>query len=422
MKYNFPKGFWWGTATSSHQIEGRQKNDWTEWEKANSQRLASEAEKVFAAKSPVWDEIKAEAQNPDNYISGIADDSWNRWPDDLKLLKELGVNAYRFSIEWSRVEPEFGAIDENAIAHYKQVIQDLQDNNIEPFVTVLHRSTPLWFEKKGGWSHKESVCNFEYYTKLLTERFQGVKYWMPMNEPFLNVTAGYVAGLIPPDRKNIIAALRAYNNMIKGFNAASRVIKARIPEARVGTAHAAVIAYPEKNKWYNKILCDLVHYFANWKFLDGVCKYTDFVGIQYYTRGVIGWRRKFGFLPLPQEIYIQGSHSDLGQEIYPQGLFAYGQLLWKRYGKEIIVTENGVADRNDNLRPGVIDSHLAEIEKLTRSGVRMGGYFHWSLLDNFEWDKGFWPRFGLVAVDRNTLERRPRKSFDGYKKTIKENI
>lgn len=358
MKYNFEKGFWWGVATSSHQIEGGVTNDWTEWEKKNAKRLAQEAEKEFSQKSPVWPQVKTEAENPQNYVSGIADDSWNRWPEDLELLKSLGVNAYRFSIEWSRIELEPGVVDERALAHYKKMIQDLKDNNIEPFVTILHRAVPLWFEKSGGWASKSSVKFFENYTKILVDNFGSVKYWLPLNEPFLNVTAGFVAGLIPPAKRNIVSAWFAYENMIKGFNVASVVIKSRISGAQIGTAHAAVLATSKKNKWYNKLLCRITHYLANWKFLDGVNSNVDFFGIQYYTRGVIGFRKKFGFLPLPQEIYIEGPHSDLGQELYPQGLFDYGQMIWKRYGKTIFVTENGVADRNDDLRSGVLDSHL----------------------------------------------------------------
>ena len=418
-----PKGFFWGTSTASHQIEGNTTNDWSEFEKEQATQLAASAPKTFAERSPVWEQVKAEATDPQNYISGACDDSYNKWQEDIALLKALGVNAYRFSIEWSRIEPEIGTINKEALEHYQNIITTLKTNNIEPFVTLLHRTVPLWFAKRGGWAHTKSVRTFASYGKLLAETFGStVTYWTILNEPVLNVGGGYAAGTIPPRRKNIFAALAAYRNMIRAHNEAYIAIKAVNDDAQIGCAQAAVYAEAEGNHWYNRPLVNAVHYFANWKFLNGIRNNVDFIGIQYYTRGVIGFRKSKFLIPLPREIRQPGPASDMGQEIYPEGLYEYARMVWQRYHKPIIVTENGIADRNDTYRAQYIIDHVEQVQKLISSGVDMRGYFYWSLLDNFEWDKGFWPRFGLATVDTETFTRTLRPSSEVYTDIIKNSV
>ena len=416
----FPKNFFWGAATASHQIEGGTTNDWSEWEKQNAQRLAVDIPKFFEKRSPVWEQVKAEATNPANYVSGVADDSYNKWREDIELLKQMGANAYRFSVEWSRVEPEDGQFDNAALEHYKEMIELLRQNNIEPFVTILHRTVPLWVAKQGGWANKKTVLDFGTYTKKLVDVFgQSAKHWIPLNEPVLNVGGGFVVGTIPPNRKNIFAGISVYQNLINAHNNAFSIIKASVLGAQVGTAHAAVYAEAEHNRWYNRLAVRSIHYVANWKFLNGIKDHADFIGIQYYTRGVLGFRKSKFLIPLPTEVHQPGPASDMGQEVYPEGLYKYGQMVWQRYHIPIIVTENGIADRNDTLRPQYITDHVAEVEKLIHDGVDMRGYFYWSLLDNFEWDKGFWPRFGLIAVERQNRKRTLRQSAHTYESIIR---
>lgn len=415
----FTKNFFWGAATASHQIEGNTLNDWSGWEKENAQRLAKGAPKAFAQRSPVWEEVKSEATNAENYISGNGDDSYNRWEEDIALLKQLGVNAYRFSIEWSRIEPTEGQFNEDALDHYKTIINALRENNIEPFITIVHRTIPQWVAAQGGWANKKTVTNFVQYTQQLVTTFGSyVKYWTPLNEPVLNVTGGFFGGVIPPNRINPFAGFASYRNMIAAHNQVYTIIHSAIPNAQVGPAQAAVYAEAEHGHWYNQILVNAVHWFMNWKFLDGITQHTDFIGIQYYTRGVIGFRKSKFLIPLPSSIPQPGPASDMGQEIYPAGLYNYAKLVWDRYQKPIIVTENGIADRDDTLRPQFIRAHITEVEKLIANEIPIQGYFHWSLLDNFEWDKGFWPQFGLYTVDRATLERRPTQSAEHYREII----
>lgn len=416
----FPKDFWWGTSTASHQIEGNIYNDWTEWEKVNAKKLAIAAPKIFSKLSPVWNEVKSAATDPANYVSGIADDSYNRFDEDLQLMAALGVNAYRFSIEWSRIEPQEGQFNQEALDHYGDIIQKLRARNIEPFITILHRTVPLWFNDKGGWSDRSSVQRFQNYAQVLAQNYsQDVRYWMPLNEPVLNVGGGYLAGKIPPGRKNLFAAVNAYSNMIKAHNAVYSLIHGLRPDALVGTTHAAIYVEPYRNRWYNRLAVAISNYFSNWKFLDGVKYHSDFTGIQYYTRGVINLLGIFGASgPL---VFQPGPASDMGQEIYPAGIYNFIKLVWDRYGQPIYITENGIADRNDRYRAQYIKDHVAAVGRAVAGGMDVRGYFYWSLLDNFEWDKGFWPRFGLYEVDRAAQQRTMRPSAQVYAKIIKSN-
>jgi len=410
----FPKNFVWGVATASHQIEGNTINDWIDWEKQNAARLAKDAPKTFAKTSPVWEQIKAEATDPANYISGRAANSYELFEEDLKLIKELGVNAYRFSIEWSRICPDPKTIDKAALDHYKNIVDRLHQEGVTPWVTILHRPIPRWVAAQGGWASKKTVDDFARYTHVLVETFgDKVKHWMPLNEPMLNVGGGFFAGRIPPSRKNPLAGFKAFFNMVKAHNNSFDIIHQTIPDAQVGSAHAAIYAEPYNNRFYNKWLVDVVHFFANWIFLDKINDHSDFVGIQYYTRGVIG---------LPLKTYPQpGPHSDMAQEIYPLGIYKFIKMTHDRYHKPIVVTENGVADRDDQLRPAVIHDHIAEIDSAIKEGVDVRGYFHWSLLDNYEWDRGFWPKFGLAHVNRTTFKRTFRPSAQIYIDIIKAN-
>ncbi len=417
----FPKNFIWGTSTASHQIEGNTLNDWTIWEKQNAARLAEEKPRYFSGASPIYPQIKDEIVSIENYISNGACNSYNRYKEDIQLIESLGIKAYRFSIEWSRIEPERGQFNEEAIAHYRDQIDTLKQKGIEPFLTTVHRTIPLWFAESGGWVGKTAVRDYAAYVERLAKEFAAeVQYWLPLNEPVLNVGGGYVSGQIPPGRKQILVAFKAYANMIKAHNTANDIIHSYRKDAQVGTAHAAVYAEPENNTWYNRVLVSILHYLANWKFLNGVRNHCDFIGIQYYTRGVLGLHFK-GLKPDVQNVPQPGPHSDVTSEIYPEGLYRYMKLVWQRYHKPILITENGIADRNDTYRAQYIKDHLAEVHQAINDGMDVRGYFYWSLLDNYEWDTGFWPNFGLAAVNRKTFERAVRPSAYTYAEIIKQN-
>src|SRR3990172_4361676 len=191
MIFQFPKGFYWGSATSAHQVEGDNVNDWSEWEKENAERLAKEAENKFGH-LPNWSDIKEQAQSPQNYISGRACDHYNRYEEDFDIAKSLGHNAHRFSIEWSRIEPEEGKFNEKEIEHYRKVIKALKKRDIEPFVTLWHWTNPNWIRDLGGWENKKTVEYFlRYVRRIFNEYNDLVKFWIPVNEPGTQVSLGY---------------------------------------------------------------------------------------------------------------------------------------------------------------------------------------------------------------------------------------
>ena len=421
-KYTFPAGFIWGSSTSSHQVEGGNLNDWTEWEKLNAVRLAQEAPGKFAAKIPHWEQIKDMATNPGSYISGKAADHYARFREDIELMESLNIKAYRFSIEWSRIEPEPGKWNQEGVDHYREVIRTLREKNIEPFVTLWHRTNPLWIAQNGDWANKETVERFlNYVHKVVQEYGSEVKYWMTLNEPALCAGGGFVSGQYPPNIKNPIKGWQALNNFASAHNRAYTIIHNIRPDAVVGIPHAAIYVEPYKNKLVNHLIVSLVHYFGNWKFLDSIKDYVDFIGIQYYSRGLIDLRLGSNLLPKVEQIDVGRPKSDMGWEIYPEGIYNVIKKVHKRYHIPLYITENGIADANDTHRQTYIQEHLKYIHRAISDEFDVRGYFYWSLLDNLEWDKGFWPRFGLVEVDYKTQKRTVRPSARVLAEIIKNN-
>lgn len=407
----FPKNFFWGSSTSSYQIEGGNINDWSEWEKQNADRLAKEAELKFNFLA-LWPKIKDEAVNPSNYICGRACDHYNRFEDDLKLAQAFNHNAFRFSIEWSRVEPKKGCFDEKEIYHYTRVIDSLLAKGIEPFVTLWHWTIPLWVRDQGGWESKKTAEDFERFSRKIAESLGGkVNYWITLNEPELYANASYLKGSWPPQKRNIFAYFRVFNNLIRAHKLVYSLIKKSNPGAQIGIAKHNIYFEAYQNRIGNRIMKQLIDWWWNRRFLEKIKEESDFIGLNYYTYNLIDE----GFGKNRNQIV-----SDMGWGLYPEGIyFALKEL--EKYGKPVIITENGLADRKDEHRGWFILEALKNILKAIEEGVDVRGYLHWSLLDNFEWDKGFWPRFGLVEVDYKTMERRIRPSARLYAKICREN-
>lgn len=406
----FPKGFLWGAATSAHQVEGGNHNDWTEWEKANAERLAREAEKTYARWLPSWNEIKNQTQNPDNYISGQACGHYDRFEDDFDLAAVLGHNAHRFSIEWSRVEPQQGSFNEEEVEHYRKVIKALRERNLEPFVTLWHWTLPLWLRDLGGLESEQFPVYFERYAQYVVGQFKNeVKFWMTLNEPTSIINGAYLRGVWPPQKKSVISALRVMCNLAKAHSNAYKVIRRESPEALIGFGHIMNYREPFGGSPLAKFAVKIADYFSNQRFLSMTKDAVDFLGLQYYFHD----RIKFPYRVCNENKEV----SDMGWEIYPEGIYHVLKSL-KQYQKPIYITENGLADALDQKRAKFIVGHLYWISKAIQEGVDVRGYFYWSLLDNFEWDKGFWPRFGLVEVDYKTMRRKIRNSAWEYKKII----
>ncbi|PIY95441.1 MAG: glycoside hydrolase family 1 protein [Candidatus Kerfeldbacteria bacterium CG_4_10_14_0_8_um_filter_42_10] len=392
--HKFPNNFFWGTATSSHQVEGGQNNDWTEWEPGKIN---------------------------DGSVSGQACDSWNRYSEDFDLIQKLNNNAYRFSIEWSRIEPEEGKWNQEAISRYQKMVLELRQRKIEPFVTLHHFTNPIWFSKKGGWKNSQAPELFGRYCQKMAENLPQVKYWIPLNEPEVYALLSYLIGYWPPQKKSYFKTQRVRKNLVQAHQLAYQQIKKIIPESEIGIAQNLIHFLPFRP---SSILDRLASAFAdrnyNRSFLNKTKDYLDFIGINYYYPSRLKFKlyssRNFYRETVPQN----APKSDYGWEIYPEGL---GRIIESvtQFKKPLYITENGIADAKDKMRTKFIQDHLAILHKKISDGYDIRGYFYWSLLDNFEWREGYSKKFGLFSVDFKTQERKIRPSGEYYAKVCRDN-
>lgn len=425
--YKFPENFKWGSATSAHQVEGNNKNDWTEWE-ISSKRAA---------------QLKKEGKDPANFISGKACDSYSRYETDFDIIKQLNQNIHRFSIEWSRIEPEEGKFNEHEIQHYVNVVKALRGRGIEPMITLWHFTNPIWFAKRGGWLNPKSPELFVRYMKVVVSALKGenVRLWITFNEATdVYSSHSYLFLKWPPQHMNIFEWRRVNKNIIKAHIEAYREIKRiynsppslnnqKSPdsvnsnfETQPGDmSHNVEVGMAVRNTWsiggnnlYERIIGKIYNYYRNLYFWIKAFPHYDFMGLNYYE---IDRRVPGSYEILPRQDWWM---KNMGWEIYPKGIFHTLQQL-KKFKKPIYITENGTEDAEDVIREKFIKEHLCWVWQAIQDGVDVRGYTHWSLLDNFEWDHGYGPKFGLVEVDFNTFERHIRPSAYEYAKICKDN-
>lgn len=366
----FPKGFYWGTGTSAYQVEGGIRNDWSD---------AGE-----------------------KYDAGVACDHYSRFEEDFDLAKKMNTNAHRFSIEWSRIEPEEGKFDQREIEHYRKVVKALKKRNLEPFITLYHWPLPVWFTKKGGWLNKKSPQYFERFVEKVVGEYSGlVKFWVTLNEPNVYASHCFLAGHWPPFRGSFLKANKVIKNMIKAHKKSYEIIHKLSPHSNVGIA---------KHNNYFKGASKIIGRVWNHRFLRAIKDYQDFIGLNFY--------HSYSFFG--KELTVSRARTDIGWGIYPKGIY-YTLKDLKRYNKPIYIIENGLADAKDEKRAKFIIDHLKWIHKAMEEGVDVRGYFHWSLMDNYEWAYGFRPRFGLIEIDYKTLKRKPRSSSKVYAEICKNN-
>lgn len=391
----FPKGFLWGTASSSYQVEGGLTNDWSEWEKS-SRRLK-------------W--LKKRGLDPLEYQSGLAANSWERMEDDIACIKRLNNNAYRFSVEWSRIEPEEGVFNEEALEKYRHFVRRLKEEGIEPFITLWHWPVPLWLRAQGAWEKASTIERFIRYAEKVVTALPEVKFWITLNEVEGYVGNGYLTGIWPPAKHNFFLYRRVLNNLIAAHNQAYGAIKKINPAAQVtiATPQAHFVAAPDP---ISRFALKIADWWWNKRFLSHVIDHIDFIGLNYY------WEIDMKYLSFSK---TKGPLvSDRGWSIRPEGLY-HVLVGLKKYGLPIYITENGISDSNDSQRPDFIRGMLSNAQRAIAEGVDLRGYFYWSLLDNFEWAFGYASKFGLYSFDKKTWERSPRPSADLYGQIAKDN-
>jgi len=412
--FKLPQSFIFGTATASVQIEGGDKNN-------------------------NWYRFCEEGKTKDGSHCIIADDHWNRYEEDTRLMKELNQQAYRMSIEWSRIEPIRGSYDEEAINHYRTELELLIKNNIQPLITIHHFTNPIWFEDMGGWSNSECIECFKRYTEKAVLSFGDlVSEWITINEPNVYQEGTYAGANFPPQKPSLINYFKGTRNMILAHIGAYKIIH-RVRKEKmftgttlVGVANHIRVFDAADNRLFTRFACKLANYNFHTLFLEGMMfgklkfplgvgnyplgkgQFYDFIGINYYTRDIIKFTwditRLFGDFTVKKDAEL----NDLGWEIYPEGLYRVCKKYWMQYKKPIFITENGICDSNDRLRAKFIYEHLEMIKKLLDEGIAVERYYHWSLLDNFEWDEGLTPKFGLIEVNYETQKRTIRNSAKFY--------
>ena len=400
----FPNQFLWGAATAGHQIEGNN------------------------VLNDIW-AMEHVGGSPFQELSGDACDSYHRYEEDIALLADAGLNSYRFSVEWSRIEPEKGRFSRAELAYYRRVVSACVARDVTPVVTLNHFATPIWFARDGAWAQTDAADLFERYARIVAEALGDlVQWWITFNEPnagamLLSTGAlplGSSADEIPVEQQQLmesfakrvggdvgvatmalpILAPSAVENVFAAHRQSRAAIKDLVPAARVGwsLAVADYQALPGGEAARDAVLAGAIHPF--WE----LSREDDFVGVQTYTRTVFG---PDGVVP-PANV---DETTLTGWEYYPQALGATVRAAAAFTGRPVFITENGIATDDDQLRIRYTREALASVHDAIEDGVEVLGYEHWTLLDNWEWHSGFAMTFGLSAVDLETFARTPKPSL-----------
>ena len=412
---HFPNSFAWGTATAAHQVEGNNtNNNWYDWEhqldENNQPRIHNGDKSILAA------------------------DHWNRYPDDIKLMKDIGVNHYRFSIEWSKIEPDNGNFNVEAIQHYRDLCDSLIKNDVTPVVTLHHFTHPIWFEKLGAFEKRENIDHFIEYSEYAFDNLKDlVPIWCTINEPSVFVSQGYFNGIFPPGKKDPVLAAVVLENLLYAHTKTYKHLKNLDggDQAQIGLIKN-IFQFDPLRRWhildwaFSKVLNNVfthstLDYFKKGHAifsLPGMVKKhmenndaigaMDFIGLNYYSRmhvkGQASITEPFIFEKRTQDI-----QTDMDYALYPEGFYKALHTI-STLKKPIYVTENGVADQGNNIREIFIKRYLYALNKAVLDGLDIRGYFYWTLMDNFEWAEGYKMKFGLYEVDFKTQKRTLRES------------
>jgi beta-glucosidase len=420
--HNFPADFLWGTATAAHQVEGgNDNNDWWQWEQAG-QRDSSIGRRIYQ-----------------DQTSGKAADWWEgRAEEDIARMKALNNNAHRLSIEWSRIEPEPGVWNHEALDRYRAILRAMRAAGIEPMVTLHHFTNPIWLAEKGGWRNEDVVEHFRRFVeKAVGDLSDLCDTWCTINEPNVYAAQSYFIGKWPPGHQSISEYFQVCYHMMLAHAAAYSVIHDIQAMAKVGFAKHMVSFYPRHARNPLDVrISRLIDSAFNGLTLDtlatGVFKPAigrkievpqvkgtlDWIGLNYYTRNDAFFNlrllNKLGIDYAPRRDKQQGP-SGWG-EIYPEGLFENIGRLYRQFKLPIYITENGMPDERDENRPAFLLRHLRQVWRAVMWNWPVKGYYFWSLVDNFEWAEGYDPRyrFGLYTVDFKTQERTLTRSGQLY--------
>jgi len=379
---DFPPDFLWGAATSAHQVEGGNvNNDW-------------------------WD-FEHDAASAARESSGDGVDHYHRYAEDFALLKSLGHNAHRLSLEWSRIEPAPGEYSRAAIAHYRSVLTALAGTGLTGFVTLHHFTLPRWFAARGGWLAPHAAGTFaRYCARVCAELGDLMPFVCTINEPQMVALHGYLEGYHPPGITNGVLWKRVGRVLLDAHKAAVRAVKQHTPRSAVGLAVQLPLLTPAREDETCQAFCRVLRTEIVDLYLDGLTgpDRGDWLGVQYYRKQWVDPASPTLFADPPAGFCL----TQMGWAVYPDGL---RQVLHRAAatGLPLYVTENGIATEDDSERIDYLRTHLAALAEALREGLDVRGYLHWSAFDNFEWSEGFAPKFGLIKIN-NDFSRVPKPS------------
>jgi len=414
--YHFPRGFLWGAATASHQVEGNNANNqWWRWEQ----------------------------EGRTDGASGLAADWWGgRWREDFDRAAEAHMNAQRISVEWSRIQPEPDKWDEDALEKYRAMLRGLHERGMTAMVTLHHFTDPLWLTERGAWETEAVIPLFERFVRKTVDALKEYcTLWCTINEPNVYALMGYVEGAFPPGRHDLRLAMRVQVTMLRAHAAAYRLIHEIQKEARVGYALHFRPAVARSRSPLDAMARRIRYNGVNLAFPSGIsagvmrmptgsvrvpeAKGTqDYLGLNYYSVDTVSFD-----IRAPRQLFMHSGYADdadLSPTKYlantPEGFFASFKWAERTYpGTPIIVTENGIEAEDDVIRPRYIAQHVHQMWHAVNFNWPIKAYFHWTLVDNFEWERGWTQRFGLWALDPATQKRTKRRSADLYAEICQEN-
>ncbi len=418
---NFPDNFLWGVATAAHQNEGNNRhNDFWQWEQTG--------------------------HTHDGTTSGLTTDWWDashhRAETDFARAAEMGLNALRLSLEWSRIEPEENRWDDAAIDRYRQLLTKLHRLNITPMVTLHHFTNPLWLAARGGWLAENVVARFERYAAHAVEALGDlVDVWCTINEPMVYAYLSHLVGDWSPGKHSFPQTFKIAATMTRAHRAAERAIHTHQPQAQVGLVKHTPVFDPLKDNRMNKMVAGWQDMLFNRRIFEAVYEQRfgfplnlfqhniaagrdDFIGINYYGRQSVEFDARAPFTMFGRLMPRAGAEMWdapwADREVYPQGLARVCRRL-ARYGKPLFITENGFADAADARRPRFLLTHLAAVHRAIQTGADVRGYYYWTFVDNYEWVEGWSTRFGLIALNPDTQKRTPRRSAKLYSAIARAN-
>jgi beta-glucosidase len=433
----FPGGFLWGVATSAYQIEGA----WNADGKGES----------------IWDRFSHAAGNIKNGDTGdVACDHYHRYKEDVALMKELGVQTYRFSVSWSRVLPKGkGVVNKTGLNFYKSLVDELLRSGIDPWVCLYHYDLPQALQDGGGWANRNIIRYFADYAELMgRELGDKVRRWVILNEPGLTARAGYLVGVNAPGAKNLELSLKVSHNLQLAQGKAVQALRDVNRNFQIGTIIDLTPVHPISDAEKDRKAADnldefLIRWYIDPLFkgaypplarkmglkpdqqdLDLIKQPLNFLGVNYYTR-FLATHDPSNPVTEARVVKKRTPTGEMGWEIYPDGLYEVLMRLHKGYGNPTLyVTENGVAFEDNVTKEGSVQDddrivfirdHLISVYRAIKDGATVKGYSVWSIIDNFEWADGYSPRFGLVHTDYQTQKRTPKKSYYWYKQVIANN-